>query len=163
MSPRPKRKRNQHENTDEYSIADVMAKLISIEKNQNSQIDEIKSTLDEIKDKQNTLQNNYKSLVTTTDEQQKNHKVLKETVFENSSDIDNIFNNLDRVNYKLNSLLQEKINLNLIINGIPKVEQEDIKEVVTKIFTYMGMIVENDTIESTWRIHNKNDSPPVIH
>lgn len=163
MSQRLKRKLNhQNDNEAEFSIADVMDKLVSIEKNQNSQINEIKSTLDEIKDQQNTLQNNYKSLVTTTDEQQKDHKVLKDIVFENSSDIDNIYNNLDRVNYKLNTLLQEKINLNLIINGIPKVEQEDIKEVVTKIFTYMGMTVENDTIESTWRIHNKTDSPPVI-
>lgn len=162
MSPRKKRQRNQHDKEEEYSISDVMAKLVSIEENQKSQIDEIKSTLDEIKHQQNTLQNNYKSLVTTTEEQKKDHKVLKESVFENTSDIDNIYNNLERVNYKLNTLLQEKIDLNLIINGIPKVEKEDIKEVVTKIFNYMGMNVENDTIESTWRIHNKNDNPPVI-
>lgn len=161
-SPRTKRKRNQNGNDEEYSIADVMAKLISIEKNQNTQIDEIKSTLVEIKDQQTTLQNNYKSLAKTSDEQQQNHKVLKDIVHENSSDIDHIYNNLDRVNYKLNNLLQEKINLNLIINGIPKIEQEDIKEVVTKLFTYMGMTAGSDIIESTWRIHNKNDSPPII-
>lgn len=55
------------------------------------------------------------------------------------------------------------MNLNLIINGIPKPdEHENIKEVVSNIFSYMGMSIESDTIESSWRIHNKNDSPPVI-
>lgn len=47
MSPKNKRKRNQkNPSTDseneEFSISDVMAKLISIEKNQNTKIDDIK-------------------------------------------------------------------------------------------------------------------------
>lgn len=75
MSPKGKRLRRNQKNNDsdyeeEYSITDVMAKLISIEKSQSSQcsqINDIKSSLDEIKETQNILQNNYKLLVKTTD------------------------------------------------------------------------------------------------
>lgn len=168
MSPRPKRKRNgkhQDSENEEFSLADVMAKLACIEANTNnncSKIDGIKSTLDEIREKQNKLQENYDTLVNTTKAQRENHKELATKVEDNSSDIEYINGDLENINYKLNNLMQEKLSLNLIINGVPKSENENIKTVMSTIFTTMGLELEDDSITDLYRIHNRNNTPPII-
>lgn len=163
MSPRPKRKRNTKNNdseNEEFSLADVMAKLASIEENQNNKIDGIKSTLDEIREKQNKLQENYETLAKTSKDQSKNHKELVTKVDDNSADIDYINGDLENINFKLNSLMQDKLSLNLIINGVPKSENENIKSVMSNIFTTIGVELEEDSITALW--HDRNDTPPII-
>lgn len=166
MSLRPHRtcnnnKNNKNENQ-EVSLADVMAKLVNIEKNQNIKIDGIISTLNQIKEKQIKLQENYETLVRTTKEQTKDHKELKTKVEDNSSGIENINFDLENINYKLNSLMQEKLSLNLIINGVPKTKNEDIKTVMSTIFTTMGVELQDDSITDLRRIHNRNDNQPIL-
>lgn len=165
MSPRPKRKRNIKNNdseNDEISLGDVMAKLVSIEKNQNNKIDGIISTLDVIQDTQSKLQENYDAILKKTKEQAEGHEELKSQVEDNTTDIEYIQTDLDKINYKLNCLMQEKLGLNLIISGVPKNDDEDIKEVVSSIFTSMGAQLQGDSISASWRIHNRNEAPPVI-
>lgn len=158
----PKKLCNNKSENKEVTLADLMAKLVSMETSQKEKIDELISILDEIKEKQNQLQENYDALVKKTNVQAESHEELKCQVEDNTTDVKHIQTDLDKINYKLNILMQDKIGLNLIINGLPKNENEDIKNVVSTIFTSMGAHLQEDSISGLWRIHNRNDAPPVI-
>lgn len=158
MSPKPKANKD-------FSLADIMAKLCGIEKyseNQNKILDDLRLTLEEIKQKQFKLQEDLDSLVETSKDHDRDLKIVEKKLEGNSLDITNIYDTIDSMNYKLNAISQEKLNKNLIINGIPKEQKEDIKQVISGIFTNMGMNLDNDDIEDSYRVHDRNLSPPVI-
>lgn len=144
------------------SLVDIMAKLCSIEENQNIKIDGLKLTLEEINQKQEKLQEDFDSLVKTSNDHAKELKIQEQKVIENSLDISNVYNKIDSINYKLNAISQQNLNKNLIINGVPKVQNEDIKKVISSLFTNIGMNLDVDDIEEIWRVHDRNMSPPVI-
>lgn len=139
-----------------------MAKLCSIEENQNIKIDGLKLTLEEINQKQQKLQENFDSLVKTSNDHTNELKIQEKKVAENSLDISNVYNTINLINYKLNTLSQQKLNKNVIINGVPKVQNEDIKKVISRIMTDIGMNLDTDDIEEIWRVHDRNLSPPII-
>lgn len=152
MSPKPKA-------NNDFSLVDVMAKLCSIEQNAENQNKKIDGLLEEIKQKQFKLQEDFDSLVKTSNDHEIELKILEKKVEEN---ITNIHNTFDSINYKLNAISQEKLNKNLIINGVPKEQKEDINQVISNIFTNMGMNLDADDIEESYRVHDRNLSPPVI-
>lgn len=88
--------------------------------------------------------------------------ILENKVSENFLDIKNIYQAIDSINYKVNSVFQEKLNKNLIINGVPKVPNEDIGKVISSILTNIGMRLDADDIEDSWRAHDRTLNPPVI-
>lgn len=151
-----------HQGKKEFSLVDIMAKLCSIEESQNKKIDDLKLTLEELMQKQHQLQKDFDSLVKTSNDHSNNLEKLEKTVEENTSNIKNIYNAIDLMEHKVNTVFQQKLARNLIINGIPKEPNEVIGEVISSIFTNMGMNVAESDIEESWRIHDRNLSPPVI-
>lgn len=103
-------------------------------------LEDIWSKLDKL-DKLDGIEQTIAEIGVTCEELKEKHTVLEKTVVTNTENIDELHAHINNIQFELNNLQQDKLENNIIINGIPT--QENNLNVVTALCS----IIINDKVE----------------
>lgn len=114
------------------------------------------------------LQQNNESLQYMSNVFDENQRIIKEFGLLRNENLE-IRKELDFLKYELNQFKYEKIKNNIIVYGLNQdsaIEEENhLKEKLKSVLKNINVIVNDDDIDSAYRIQNKNDkrSGPVVY
>lgn len=124
-------------------------------------LEDIWAKLDKL-DKLDTIEENIKSLNSTCNDLKEKHVVLEKTVEQNTENIDELQAVMNNMQFELNNLQQEKLDNNIIINGIPTTEENNLNITIEICSMVVNAEVKQDHIKYIRRMKINSANQPIV-